>query len=206
MRHICRSKLGLLLAFLVAMLVPLGCDSSRQGSDDPMSGLASEENEQDEENERPHYYSPYFLEGQGDLAFQTISFTDVGLSPLKEGPVDGFILETIAESLAYTIIEHEELNFTPQVKHDLRLADPTQHLFCEEHHLYIALWRGFEPERWGFSLWSGCEDYHEFAWEEVVDPLEEGEEDILNRVEPLTARIVEKIEQAHRQGCYTSMC
>ena len=184
----------------IALSVSVGCDAPNlHGGEEAMEEVVSSA-------EREHYYSPYYLMGEGDLAFQTISFTDVGMAEPAAGPVDGFLLETIAESLAYKLIEHEELSFTPVVKYDPALAEPSSHLFCEEHHLYIALWRGYEPERWGYSLWSGCEAHHEFAWEEVPDPVEEGEKDLLERVEPLTASIVTEIEKAHRSSCYTSHC
>ncbi len=173
-----------------------------------LSGCESTPSEEPQEKseERTHYYSPYVVTGVGDLEFETISFTDVGLKPPEEGPVDAYLLETIAESLAYKIIGHEDLNFTPEVQYDQSLVDPMNHLFCEEHHLYIALWRGYEPERWGYSLWSGCEEHHEFAWEEVVDVHAESEIDLLTQVEPLTESIVESIKVAHETDCFTLQC
>lgn len=192
-----RTSVGLTILLLaIGAFWATGCESS--------PGPVGEAEAAGEERE--HYYSPYYLTGEGELAFETISFTDVGMSQPEPGPVDPFLLETIAESLAYKLIEHEGLNFTPVVKHDPSLTDPSAHLFCEEHHLYIALWRGYEPERWGYSLWSGCEEHHEFAWEEVPDPAEEGVEDLLIRVEPLTASIAAQIEKAHKRNCYTSHC
>ena len=159
-----------------------------------------------EESERQHFYSPYFLSGDGELPFTTISFTDVGLNVRAEAPVDAYLLEAIAESLAYKIITHEELNFTPEVRYDAHMEDPENHRFCDDAHLYVALWRGYDPDRWGYSLWSGCHEDQQFAWEEVEHPGALEHPDVLAQVDPLTDSIVASIHQAHQRSCYGLSC
>ena len=155
--------------------------------------------------EREHHYSPFMLTASDASIFKTITFTDVGLKQPEPGPVDPVLLETIAESLAQTIAEHEVLDFTPEVAYDERLLDPQSHLFCEEHHLYIALWRGYDPDRWGYSLWSGCNEEHQFAWKEVVE-TPSADTDLVSAVEPLTESIADTLAEATRKRCFLAKC
>lgn len=175
-----------------------------------LAGCESEAEEKLEasetESEEIHYYSPYYLTGEGDLVFRTITYTDVGIRQPGEGPVDPEVLEAFSEALAGRLMAMEGIEYDVEVKHDPSQADPSEHLFCEGEHLYIALWHGYEPERWGFSLWSGCEAHHEFAWEEIEDPLERGVEDLSERLAPLVDRIAAKVEEAHHTGCYLTSC
>ncbi|MBA2662624.1 MAG: hypothetical protein H0U74_10045 [Bradymonadaceae bacterium] len=156
--------------------------------------------------EREHYYSPFLITSDSDTVFKTISFTDVGISQPMPGPVDTTLLETIAESLAKHLAASEQLHFTPQVHYDPALVDPQNHLFCEEHHLYVAVWRGFAPDRWGYSLWSGCNEEHQFAWKEVVMPPKAEGDDLISSVTPLTESIVESLSEATRKSCYLAKC
>lgn len=158
-----------------------------------------------EDIEREHYYSPFMLNAPDGTVFKTITFTDVGLSQPEPGPVDPLLLETIAESLAQKIAHHEELNFTPVVAYDKALSDPDNHLFCEQHHLYIALWRGYAPDRWGYSLWSGCNEEHQFAWKEVVASASD-DPDLVTVVEPLTTSIAEALAEATQKSCFLAKC
>lgn len=187
-------RMPLILTALAIALLLGACDTSPP------------EAEPEDTTEREHFYSPYFLSGDGELPFTTISFTDVGLNVRAEAPVDGYLLEAIAESLAYKIVDHEELNYTPEVRFDQTLADPENHNFCDDEHLYVALWRGFDPDRWGYSLWSGCHESQQFAWHEVVHPEALGTGDVIAQVDPLTESIVESIRDAHQQDCYSVAC
>lgn len=151
------------------------------------------------------YYSPFLITGTGDFKFEKISFTDVGLNQPEPGPVEPYLLETIAETLAYTIADHEELDFTPNVEYDPSQLVEANHRHCDRDHLYIALWRGYDPDRWGYSLWSGCHERQKFEWEEVPDP-HAGEVDAITWVEPLTDSIVDSIHEAQQQDCFVARC
>ena len=151
------------------------------------------------------YYSPFLLTGEGEFRFEKISFTDVGLNQPDPGPVEPYLLETIAETLAYAISDHEALDFTPNVEYDPKLLEPANHRHCDKDHLYIALWRGYEPDRWGYSLWSGCDERQKFEWEEILDPYAE-EVDTITWVEPLTESIVDSIQEAQDEDCFVARC
>lgn len=155
--------------------------------------------------EREHYYSPFVITVDGDVVFKTVTFTDVGISQPDPGRVDDTLLETIAESLARHLSRSDTLGYATRVYHDAALADPDNHLFCEESHLYVALWKGYAPDRWGYSLWSGCNEEHQFAWKEVEIP-ESAANDMIESVKPLSVSVVESLEKATKEGCFLSEC
>ena len=180
---------------VVLMVVLVGCDRA----DTP-----AEQEEQAQES-AGEYHSPYVVTGDGDLSFEKITFTDVGLSAPESGPVDQIILEAIAESVAYELRAHEALEFDAEVRYDEALIDPDNHLYCDSDHLYVALWRGYEPDRWGYSLWSGCHEGQKFEWKEIDDPYP-AESDPVTWVEPLIDSIVESIDDAHEEDCFVAQC
>ncbi|TXD32319.1 hypothetical protein FRC96_18060 [Lujinxingia vulgaris] len=159
-----------------------------------------------EVEERKHYYSPYYLTlTGGDFVFRTVTFQDVGMKQPEPGPMAPEVFEAIAHSLAEKFTEHEKLSFSSQVFVDRGLEDPNNHLFCESEHLYVALWRGYSPDRWGYSLWSGCAEEHQFAWEEVLDPVGV-DKDLLGSVEYLTESIAESVSKASESKCFLANC
>jgi len=156
--------------------------------------------------ERQHYYSPYYLTLKGgDYVFRTVTFQDVGMKQPEPGEMAPEVLQTIADSLAKKFSEHEGLSLASEVLYDKALEDPNNHLFCESEHLYVALWRGYSPDRWGYSLWSGCAEEHQFAWEEVLDPVGL-DKDVVGSVEYLTASIAESLSQATEAKCFFESC
>ncbi|RDV38365.1 hypothetical protein DV096_05960 [Bradymonadaceae bacterium TMQ3] len=156
--------------------------------------------------ERKHYYSPHYLTlTGGDFVFRTVTFQDVGMKQPEPGPMPPEVFETIAHSLAEKFTEHEKLSFSSQVDVDRALEDPNNHLFCESEHLYVALWRGYSPDRWGYSLWSGCGEEHQFAWEEVLDPVGV-DKDVIGSVEYLTESIAESVSKASESKCFLADC
>lgn len=181
--------LSLVVAFGAAGL--WGCDSSTSGDD--------------VENEHQEFYSPFVIEGDGDLRFNSISFTDVGIQQPEPEPADQFLLEAIAESLAYEIEGHPDLDFAPRVEYDEAQLQDENHLACDRDHLYVAVWRGYEPDRWGYSLWSGCHERQKFEWKEIEDPDSEFD-DTIEWVEPMTRSIADSIHEAHRQDCFSAIC
>ena len=178
---------------MMLALVYVGCD-------EPGHSESESETEPGEE-----YHSPFFIEGQGELDFETVTFTDVGLNAPEGGPADTFVLEAIAESLAYELAATGEFDYQGQVKYDEKLADPDSHLYCDREHLYVALWRGYEPDRWGYSLWSGCHEQQKFEWEELPDEVGE-DADAVTWVEPLTESIVDSVAEAHEEQCFSAKC
>ncbi len=191
--------LTILISGLV--LTAWGCDTSNEGAEEEVVEAAQEI----AQGEFEEYYSPFLIRGQGNLKFDTISFTDVGIENPEAKPADMLVLETIAESLLYEIQAHPELEFSARVEYDEELLDPMNHRTCDADHLYVALWRGYEPDRWGYSLWSGCHERQKFEWAEIEDPDPEVE-DLIEWVEPLTKSIVESIDDAHVEDCFTAVC
>jgi hypothetical protein len=194
-----------LVLSLVLATTALVLPACRSHSAEPSPSSGEQAKAEEHDGDRPHYYSPFMLKADDAKVFKTITFTDVGLKQPEPGPVDPVLLETIAESLAQKIAEHESLDFTPAVSYDRGLLDPANHLFCEQHHLYIALWRGYDPDRWGYSLWSGCEEEHQFAWKEIPDPSPTGS-DLVTAVEPLTQSIAETLAEATSRSCFVARC
>ncbi|RAL20530.1 hypothetical protein DL240_15940 [Lujinxingia litoralis] len=179
-----------------------GVEAQAQG----VEGGGGQEQGNTEGEARQKYYSPYYLTLQGgDLVFRTVTFEDVGMKQPNPGEMDPLVHQTIAESLSKKFSEHEGLNYRSKVLVDESLKDPANHLFCEAEHLYVALWRGYEPDRWGYSLWSGCGEDNEFAWKEVLDPVGlDG--DLVDAVAPLAESIAESVYQASEAQCYLAHC
>lgn len=151
------------------------------------------------------YYSPFVLEVQDqDAVFKKISFKDVGVGELTHAE-RATLYETMAESLSYELSLAPDLEMPAQVAYDLEITDPKNHLACGSNHLYVDVWRSKSPERWGFSLWSGCGEQDNFAWKEVTYMPRETD-DMIEEVKPLTRGIVDAIKVAEEQGCYQKTC
>lgn len=176
-----------------------------QGAGVASGQVAAEQAEVAENVPREHYYSPFVIAVDSDVVFKTVTFEDVGIRQPDPGPVDDTLLEAIAESLAQKLSRSTSLGYSAKVYHDAAVADPANHLFCEESHLYVALWKGYSPDRWGYSLWSGCSDEHQFGWKEVLIP-EGVKDDLVDSVMPLTASIVETLETATKKNCFVAEC
>lgn len=98
--------------------------------------------------------------------FQHVTFKDVGLAT-GVADRDGW-MRTVTRVLAATLDRrlHAHAGVEP------RVADPAWHRSCLGRHVYVDLWRGSSPDRVGFSLWRGCGESDQFAWQEV--PLSGG--------------------------------
>lgn len=163
-----------------------------------------EEATPDEEDElEPHgpFYSPWVITVRGEnLPFDEISFKDVGMSSLAPSH-RAEIYEAIARSLADELEAHEALSAS--VRHSEAAARPEHHLHCAPRHVYVDLWQGRQPERWGYSLWSGCTDELRFAWREVPRPAGLDERAMSEEV----ARSIEAaIHEALRTRCFRRSC
>lgn len=201
-----RTRIATVVA--VALVLAIGCEGA-SGEDDPNEQMEGDETptlQQTEQQEHEEYHSPYFLEGQGELQFDTITFTDVGLmAPEGGGPADQELLEAVARSLAEELTARDRLDYLATVDYDEQLRDPANHLYCDRRHLYVALWRGWDPDRWGYSLWSGCHEQQKFAWNEIDDEVDR-EEDVRTRVDPLSEAIADSVEEAYQDDCFTTTC
>jgi hypothetical protein len=156
--------------------------------------------------EAPKYrYSPFVLKvGQGSV-FKKISFKDVGYKLKEEEDEARQVYELIAESLAQELASEARLGLAAEVAYDEAILDPNNHVACGSEHLYVDMWHSQTPERWGYSLWSGCGEDDNFAWREIkVEGGEAG--DPLELVKPLTRGIVESLATASTKGCYQKSC
>ena len=168
------------------------------------SAQAEESAPADESDKADAHYSPFGVKLANGEHFHIISFKDVGLRRENPQPNDP-LLETIAQSLAYQLQVADGMQLSPHVVYEEDLADPKEHVKCEANHLYVDVWRSHSPDRWGYSLWSGCSMEGQFAWKEVpaeTDP----EEDMKKAVEPLTEGIVDSLADARQKGCFQKTC
>jgi hypothetical protein len=181
-----RPRLALLTALLPALLLGLAAPAS---ADD--SGVAK-------------IYSPFAVELGGPGAFRVITFEDVGMH-LPEPSEAALLYETVSEAVAGEIASSAQLGYEVRPVYEPLLTDPREHVYCDQRHLYVALWRGFEPHRWGFSLWSGCGADDQFAWQEVEAPWDETLP-LPALVEPLARALVEALARAEQAECFQLRC
>ncbi len=93
--------------------------------------------------------------------FRHVTFKDVGLSV---GPTErGRWMRTVTRLLAATL----DPRLQARAVVEARVADPSWHRVCQGHHVYVDVWRSRDPDRVGFSLWRGCGEGDQFAWQEV---------------------------------------
>lgn len=153
----------------------------------------------------PDYqYSPFGVRLHSGEHFHLISFKDVGLER-KNHSETAPILEAIAQSVAYELQKRRDLEVTPEVFYDPKLSDPSKHLSCGDRHLYVDVWQSQDPDRYGYSLWSGCGKSGKFAWDEV--PIRGTvDSSLADRVSPMGEGIVESLAEAHDRECFSKNC
>mgnify|MGYP006296653371 CR=1 FL=1 len=217
MNKMYRNALSIVIAILsVAYLA--GCERGQRTDDvSPSSESAtaqatskdkatSEETCGDESahaDEDKFYYSPFVVQLDSEK-FDTVSFKDVGLGRESPEPNDA-LLETISQAFVYEVGNHTDLNYQGEVVYDERILDPANHLYCGERHLYIDVWRSESPKRWGYSLWSGCGESDNFAWQEVeVDEAKVGT--LTEEVSPLAESIADRLAEAESSNCFVKQC
>ena len=151
-------------------------------------------------------YSPFVLEVKSQSVFKRISFKDVGAKLAQEQA--SLVYESLAEALSMELAQRPTLKMSAEVAFDESITDPTNHLACGSDHLYIDFWRGQNPARWGYSLWSGCGEDDNFAWKELKSAALERPEltEPTEQVAPLARDIVETLAQAAQRGCYQKAC
>ena len=73
---------------------------------------------------------------------------------------------------------------------------------CRER---VYVWRSESPKRWGYSLWSGCGESDNFAWQEVeVDEAKVGT--LTEEVSPLAESIADRLAEAESSNCFVKQC
>lgn len=209
---ILRSSKSILVASTLAFAVLLyGCErpagnAAVDQDPSPESAEADEAADKDDKKgltEEGFAYSPFIVELEGG-EFDTVSFKDVGLERV-DGEPDQLMLEAVAESLAYEIADRsDEMGYEAQMTYDEKMAEPSNHVHCGLNHLYIDLWQSESPDRWGYSLWSGCSEVDKFASDELLD--EHPDADLTTHVEPLTESIVDSLAEASKEECFQAQC
>lgn len=176
-------------------------ESTSEASADEANTAADDQD--NGEDEPTYYYSPFVVRIESPQ-FDTVSFKDVGLDRAEPAPHDP-LLETISQAFVYEVSNHTDLNYEGEVVYDERILDPANHLYCGERHLYIDVWRSESPERWGYSMWSGCGESDNFAWNEVeIKPSEKPS--LTEEVSPLAESIADKLAEASDANCFTKAC
>jgi hypothetical protein len=199
---------ALLISTLVATLGTSCRDDISPGAAEQGLTKATVGSVQDKEStEEPKandefFYSPFVVKLEGG-PFDTVSFKDVGLKRESKDPDDP-LLEILSESLVYEFSQQDALDYEARVVYDPKILDVSNHLYCGANHLYIDVWHSSSPDRWGFSLWSGCSDIDNFAWIEVPDTRSAA--DLTLHVEPLTAGIVNELAKAAASNCFQKTC
>lgn len=172
-----------------------------------VSGTATEsvaEARQADESSRDHHYSAFGVQIETSK-FKMMSFKDVGLNRTDPSASDR-LLEAIAQSVAYEFHRAPDIDPRARVVHDKGLADPDNHTYCESGRVYVDIWRSPNPDRWGYSLWSGCSKSRKFASGETKMTVTPENGDLHRAVEPLAKGIVGSFSSAVDEGCFQRKC
>ena len=192
--------------WIAAGLFAAGCDRVPAEATSQPATITDEPSEAPEaaESDETSPYSPFGVQLSDSAHFDLISFKDVGLKP-PESSSRKLLFEAVAQSIAYQLKVDEAFEVQPRVIYDEALADPNNHTYCEKDRLYVDIWHGTSPERWGYSLWSGCSEAQQFAWRELEDERAISTE-LDEAVEPLARGIVDSLSKAAREDCYRQAC
>lgn len=150
-----------------------------------------------------HRYSPFVVQlPKGSAPFDMISFKDVGVSGDQQEAEA--LYETLAESLSLELASWPEAPLSSQVVYSEEITDPNNHKSCGSRHIYVDVWSTSAPPRWGYSLWSGCDEESRFAWREV--PREHQHKDMAASVSGLTRDMSSALRKATTANCFTTDC
>lgn len=185
----------------MAVMVLAACDAPKvdpivaptDSVESPSAGAAAQ-----------YHYSPFIVQvSESNMVFDTITFKDVGLRRDKSDPSDP-LLETIAEAVSYELQSTPELGvMQSSVEYVAEYTDPDNHRTCENDHLYVDVWN--RETHWGYSLWSGCGESDNFAWEEIaVEP--EVPASLPDQLAPVAGAIASKLVHAHAKKCFVKKC
>ncbi len=151
----------------------------------------------------PQHYSPFVINLHNSEVFHKISFKDVGARTTEAERAA--LYEALAESLRFELKTHQHLKLQGEVTYDEAITDPRNHLACGAYHLYVDFWRSSQPDRWGYSLWSGCGDDDNFAWQEVAY-APSAAQPLTSQVQPLAKHIAQTLGDATSRSCYQKVC
>lgn len=199
---------------IAAVLLSTGCTSgasdgtNQMTSRSSLSAEASAEMGANDEHEVPtladiNPYSPYGVRVFENSHFDVVTFKDVGVSHFSNDRSP--LLESIAVSLATNMSIDPTMPYRAHLVHNEKFADPDSHVYCDMNHIYVDLWTATAPDRFGYSLWSGCNETDQFAWEELPMKIS-GTTEYFTAVEVLTGRIADKIRDADHRDCFTQTC
>ena len=160
---------------------------------------SSDDHDEHAHDASSHHYSPFAVRVTGMEQFDIVTFKDVTSG--VDNP-DLLTYELLAETLAAVLQEDPDLELASHVIFAEELRDPANHMSCELEHLYVDVWRSEGPDRWGFSLWSGCGEDDNFAWDEVPAVVQDGMEDL----RPLAEGIAASLQTAVETGCFRAEC
>ena len=145
---------------------------------------------------REAFYSPFVVDvPHASVPFSQITFKDVGMSlaPEDRAHVYEVVAESVRESLQSEGIE-------ASVSYAAEWSEPEHHLACQGEHLYVDMWQS-GADRWGYSLWSGCEEESEFGRGDVL-----GDRDPVVAASPVAAHIAQRIQAAVDARCFRKHC
>lgn len=202
------AKLTIITALMMSGLA--GCSIVRGDAEMPSTPEANAQQEASNAKTQPqpeaptlNPYSPYGVAVHAHSEYDVVTFKDVGLTGLSAHREA--VLESIADSLAMNMSLDPRRPYDAHFVHDEYFSDPNSHVYCDMKHIYVDVWTGSHPDRVGYSLWSGCGEDDQFAWEEV--PVEfSASKEFQPVVDVLTSSIADKLREADAQGCYTKTC
>ena len=197
-RRLARTRLASALA--VAMsggLLLLGSITACDRTSEPAAQVAEIEAREGQ------HYSAYAVETPTNASFHIVTFKDVGIRHFT--PNLEPLYETVAESLALQMTSLADPAWTARAAYRAELLDPANHRHCATRHIYVDVWTSMEPDRWGYSLWSGCGEDDQFAWTEL--PMTSAAaDDLVGHAEALTTSILGDLRSAQERGCWTRTC
>ncbi len=199
-------KLLLAITTLVLSVLAAACNTSQPTATAPQAAIAVNKTPKANDAQPTKTHSPYMLkltEDNSDPPFNVISFKDVGIA--DSGENSELLYETLAESLALEMsIEPAKLYSEVVHEHAAPKDEEQKPGSCGQRHIYVDVWSTDAPRQWGYSLWSGCSEADQFAWQELPRPKVEAAS--IEDLKPLAEDIARALKDAARTGCFQREC
>lgn len=145
-----------------------------------------------------HRYSPFAIRLDGHRTFDVVTFKDVS-RPLPDPALQTD--ELMAEAFAIAL-RRSHPGLMTEVVHEPALLDPSNHVFCDQRHLYVDFWQS-SVEKWGYSLWSGCGEDDRFAWQELDGPAAY---DLAAQIDRVVEHMSHRLRVADTAACHQRRC
>ena len=142
-------------------------------------------------------HSPFALRVNGHPSFDSVSFKNVSHGQR----VDQHTFELMAQSVALAL-KTTHPNVLVEVVHSPTLANPDNHLFCDQRHLYVDFWGTEGSQSWGYSLWAGCGHNDRFEWRQLTLP----KGDLATHIDQLSRDLSHRLKHADERHCYQRAC